>query len=76
MDVRNIYVHPGDVVVVHVIENTALSKTRDDWQKSKQNPLKFRIIAEKNGVTVDGSIPEVGVKIGQAPRRLVYTGRG
>jgi len=51
MAVRNIFVNPGDLVIVHVIEDPELPKNKKEWEYSKVHPFKFSFFANNSSVT-------------------------
>lgn len=69
MAIRRIYVSPGDLVIVHVIDSHELPLNAAEWGKHKPHPFKFHFTVENDGVTLHDPGLDVGLVMGFEARR-------
>jgi hypothetical protein len=51
MSVRKIYVNPGDLIIIHVIDDPELPKNNKEWYYSKPHPFKIACSMGKSNIT-------------------------
>ncbi len=71
MAVRKIFVNPGDLVIVHVINDPELPKNEKEWSGSAVRPFKIYFTMEIDGVTFHDPATDIGVSIGKENRRRI-----
>ena len=65
MAVRKIFVNPGDLIIMHVINDPELPKNEKEWSYSAVRPFKTSFTVEIDGMTVHEPITKIGMVLNQ-----------
>ena len=71
MAVRKIYVNPGDVLIVKVLEDPTVEKNERGWSGNIVRPFSFTMSPERHGVTFHDPDLDIGIAQCSKKRRRV-----
>lgn len=71
MSVRKIFVNPGDLIIIHVINDPELPKNEKEWAGSLPHPFKTYFSMGENNITFHDLNTDIGIRIGKEKRKRI-----
>jgi len=64
MAIKKIFVNPGDIIIMHIIDDPELPKNKREWSGSKPHPYKTHFTAHKHAIVFHDPGVELYMQIG------------